>query len=103
MYVDEYVTVPIQLEFAFFMVLVAFVSNSGIFFILSERGIKHKKMTCFFLVITTLMNAFLLLTTNGNPLHSISYECWNTVRYLCSYGVLFMGVVLCLIAWGHPR
>lgn len=101
MYVHEYETIPIKFEFAFFMVLVGLVCNSGLLLTLSRWGLLHRKTTCSGLVFTTLMNALLLLLTNGNPLHFVSYESWNTVRYLCFYGILLVGVVLCVLVGRH--
>jgi len=101
MYVNEYETVPIKFEFAFFMVLVGLICNGGLLLTLSGWGLLHKKTTCVGLSFTALMNALLLLLTNGNPLHFVSYEYWNTVRYLCFYGVLLVGVMLCVLVGGH--
>lgn len=97
MYADEYVTVPIKFEFAFFMVILGAISNMGIFLALSEWGLKHKNFTCASLVFTALMNALLLLITNGNPLQFVSYEYWNTIRYLCFYGVFLVSGILCIL------
>jgi hypothetical protein len=101
MYANEYETIPIKFEFAVFMVLVGLICNSGLVLALSRWGLLHKKITYPALVFTALMNALLLLLTNGNPLHFVSYEYWNAVRYLCFYGVLLVGVVLCVLVGGH--
>ena len=44
MYANEYATVPIKFEFAFFMVLVAIICNTGIALALSEWGLENKKL-----------------------------------------------------------
>ncbi len=103
MYAHEYETISIKFEFAFFMVLVGLICNSGLLLALSRWGLLHKKTTCLGLVFTALMNALLLLLTNGNPLHFVSYEYWNTVRYLCFYGILLLGVVLCVLVGRHQN
>lgn len=103
MYADEYETIPIKFEFTFFMVLVGLICNSGLLLALSRWGLLHKKTTCSGLVFTALMNALLLLLTNGNPLQFVSYEYWNTVRYLCFYGVLLVGVVLSVLVGRHQN
>ena len=97
MYADEYVTLPIKFEFSFFMVILGAISNTGIVLVLSEWGLKHKKITCASLLFAALMNALLLLVTNGNPLQSVSYEYWNTIRYLCFYGVFLVSSILCIL------
>ncbi len=97
MYADEYVTLPIKFEFSFFMVILGAISNTGIFLALSEWGPKHKKITCASLVFAAIMNALLLLITNGNPLQFVSYEYWNTIRYSCFYGVFLVSVILCIL------
>lgn len=97
MYADEYVTLPIKFEFSFFMVIFGAISNTGIFLALSEWGLKHKKITCASLVFAAIMNALLLLITNGNPLQFVSYEYWNTIRYSCFYGVFLVSCILCIL------
>ena len=97
MYADEYETVPIKLEFAFFMIIIGSLSNSGILLALSEWGLKRKKMTYAFLVFAAFMNALLLFITNGNPLQLVSYEVWNTIRNVCFYGVFLVSGVLCVL------
>ncbi len=97
MYADEYETVPIKFEFSFFMVILGAISNTGIFLALSEWGLKHKKITCSALVFAAIMNALLLLITNGNPLQFVSYESWNKIRYSCFYGVFLVSGILCIL------
>ena len=103
MYANEYVTVPIKFEFAFFMVVVGVISNTGILLALSEWGLRHKKTTCATLIFSALINAFLLLITNGNPFHLIANEYWNTIRYLCFYAILAVGALLCAFVGGYRR
>lgn len=97
MYADEYVTLPIKFEFSFFMVIFGAISNTGIFLALSEWGLKHKKITCASLVFAAIINALLLLITNGNPLQFVSYEYWNTIRYSYFYGVFLVSGILCIL------
>jgi hypothetical protein len=97
MYADEYVTLPIKFEFSFFMVIMGAISNTGIFLALSEWGLKHKKITCASLIFAAIINALLLLITNGNPLQFVSYEYWNTIRYSCFYGVFLVSGILCIL------
>jgi hypothetical protein len=97
MYSNEYETVPIKFEFAFFMVFVGLVGNAGILLALFDWGLRHKKITSAALVLSALLNAFLLLATNGNPLQFISYEDWITVRNLCFYGVFLVSIMLCVL------
>ena len=97
MYADEYVTLPIKFEFSFFMVILGAISNTGIFLALSEWGLKHKKITCASLLFAAIMNALLLLITNGNPLQFVSYESWNKIRYSCFYGVFLVSGILCIL------
>lgn len=97
MYADEYVTLPIKFEFSFLMVILGAISNTGIFLALSEWGLKHKKITCASLVFAAIMNALLLLITNGNPLQFVSYESWNKIRYSCFYGVFLVSGFLCIL------
>lgn len=97
MYADEYVTLPIKFEFSFFMVIMGAISNTGIFLALSEWGLKHKKITCASLVFAAIINALLLLLTNGNPLQFVSYGYWNIIRYSCFYGVFLVSGILCFI------
>ena len=101
MYRHEYETIPIKFEFAFFMVLLALICNIGLLLTLSRWGLQHKKITCSCLVFTSLMNALLLLLTVGNPLDFVSDEYWYTLRFLCFYGVLLVGVILCVLVGGH--
>jgi uncharacterized phage infection (PIP) family protein YhgE len=101
MYFNEYVTIPIKFEFTFLMVALGIFFNIGIFLALSEWGLNHKKITCVFLIFTSFVNAFLLLITNGNPFYSIPNEYWNTIRYLCIYGVIVLGGVLCILVGGY--
>lgn len=101
MYANEYETVPIKFEFAFLMVIVGVFCNTGILLALSEWGLKHKKTTCGALLFTTIINAILLLMTNGNPLHFIANQDWNTVRYLCFYTILALGAVFCAFVGGY--
>lgn len=97
MYANEYETVPIKFEFAFFMVFVGLVSNAGVLLALFDWGLRHKRITSAALVLSSLLNAFLLLATNGNPLQFISYEDWITIRNLCFYGVFLVSGVLCVL------
>lgn len=97
MYADEYVTLPIKFEFSFFMVILGAIGNTGIFLALSEWGLKHKKITCASLLFAAIMNALLLLITNGNPLQFVSYEYWNAIRYSCFYGVFIVSGILCIL------
>ncbi len=101
MYANEYETVPIKFEFAFFMLAVGFMSNTGNFLVLTDWGLKHTKTTCASLIFSALMNAFLLLITNGNPFQFIANEYWNTVRYSCFYAFLVLGVLLCAFVGGY--
>lgn len=103
MYANEYETVPIKFEHAFLMVIIGAICNTGLFLSLSKWGQEHKNITTLGIVIATLMNAFLLLLTNGNPLYYVSHENWNTVRYVCFYGVLLVGVVLCILIRGYQN
>jgi hypothetical protein len=96
MYANEYETVPIKFEFAFFMVFVGLISNTGIILALFDWGLRHKKITFGALVASALLNAFLLLITNGNPLQFASYEYWNTIRNLCFYGVFLVSGIICI-------
>ena len=97
MYANEYETIPIKFEFAFFMVLIGLVCNGGLLLALSEWGLRHKMITCIGLAFASLMNALLLIMTNGNPLQSVSYEYWNTIRFSCFYGVFFVCGILCIL------
>lgn len=94
MYVDEYAVRPIKFEFAFFMVLISLVSNGGPILVLFERGLKYKKILCISIVFASFMNALLLFITNGNPLSFVSNENWNSVRYICFYIVITVGILL---------
>lgn len=100
MYANEYETVPIHFEFACLMVIIGAICNMGLFFSLSKWGLKHKKTTCAAIIFSALTNALLLLLTNGNPLYFVSYEYWNSLRYICFYSVLVVGVVLCIVVGG---
>lgn len=103
MYANEYETVPIKFELAFFMVFVGLVSNAGILLVLFDWGLRHKKITSCALVVSALMNAFLLLVTNGNPLSYFANEDWNTIRYLSFYAVFVVAVILCVLVGGFRR
>jgi hypothetical protein len=97
MYVNEYATRPIKLEFAFFMVIVAIVSNMGIVLMALDKALRFKKALYLSIFFATFMNVFILLLTNGNPLSCVANEHWNTVRYLGCYTFLIVGVLLCIL------
>lgn len=97
MYADEYVTRTIKFEFAFFMAIIAIISNHGILIIVFEKALKFKKVLCLSITVSVLMNTLLLFITNGNPLSSISNENWMKVRYLSFYTILVLGIFLCLL------
>lgn len=97
MYAEEYVTRPIQLEFALFMAFVAFLSNIGIFLIVFEKAMKLKKLLCLSIIISVFMNVFLLLITNGNPLSLVTNEYWDSFRYVSAYIILGLGIVLSIL------
>jgi hypothetical protein len=101
MYVNEYETVPIKFELTFFMLALGIISNTSVILKITNLSYKYKKTSYVTIIFTVFMNSFFLLSTNGNPLRSITNENWNTVRFLFLYITITFGLVLYIIIWKH--
>jgi hypothetical protein len=101
MYVNEYETVPIKFELTIFLLALGGISNASVILKLTNLSYKYKKTSYVLIIFTVFMNSLFLLSTNGNPLRSITHENWNTVRFLFLYITITIGLVLYIIIWKH--
>ena len=87
-YKDEYSVPPIKLEGVLFSVLLGMICNPGLFLTLTSFGLRWKKITLCFLIISAASSWFIFYLPSVNPMASISDEGWVYVRSVLSFSCL---------------
>jgi hypothetical protein len=98
MYKDAYQVVPIKLEGVLYSIFVGMIFNLGLFMSLTDFGLKWKKLTLCFLLISAATSWFIFYLPSVNPMASISDAEWEYVSAVFSYFALaFVMLVMILV------
>lgn len=96
MYKDEYNVVPIKIEGVLYSVFLGLIVNSGLLLVLTDLGLRWKKITFCILVMSAASSWFIFYLPTVNPMASISDAGWVYVRSILSFACL--GFVLFIMS-----